>query len=127
MQLSQNFTLRELTKSQTAERKGIDNTPDAAAIEHLTKLAENILQPIRDEFGSFIVSSGFRCAELSVAYLPCAERVSFLQLESKLPLAAIDESLNFALEGCRQVYVTLREAVERRMQQTLASRGMLSG
>ena len=67
MQLSQNFTLRELTKSQTAERKGIDNTPDAAAIEHLTKLAENILQPIRDEFGSFIVSSGFRCAELPVA------------------------------------------------------------
>ena len=67
MQLSQNFTLAELTKSQTAERKGIKNVPDAEAITNLKLLAENILQPIRNEFGSFIVSSGYRCPELSIA------------------------------------------------------------
>ena len=39
----------------------------------------------------------------------------------------MEETLNFALEGCRQVYQVLRAAVELRMQQTLASRGMLSG
>ena len=60
MQLSKNFTLLELTKSQTAERKGIDNTPNADHIYNLTALAENILQPVRDEWGSFIVSSGYR-------------------------------------------------------------------
>ena len=55
MQLSKNFTLAELTKSQTAERKGINNTPNSEAIENLKMLADNILQPVRDEFGSFIV------------------------------------------------------------------------
>ena len=67
MHLSKNFTLAELTKSQTAERKGINNTPNSEAIENLKMLADNILQPVRDEFGSFIVSSGYRCPELSIA------------------------------------------------------------
>lgn len=61
-------------------------------------------------------------AELSVGYLPRSERVSFVQLEAKLPLGAMEETLNFAIEGCRQVYQVLNAAVERRMQQTLASR-----
>ena len=67
MKLSPNFSLAELTKSQTAERKGISNVPDSDAIENLKSLAENILQPIRNEFGSFMISSGFRCPELSIA------------------------------------------------------------
>ena len=65
--LSKNFSLAELTKSQTAERKGIPNTPTADHIFNLTALCENILQPIRNEFGSFIVSSGYRSPELCVA------------------------------------------------------------
>ena len=67
MKLSPNFSLAELTKSQTAERRGITNVPDADAIENLKLLAENILQPIRNEFGSFMISSGYRCPELSIA------------------------------------------------------------
>ena len=65
--LSPNFSLSELTKSQTAERKGIINSPNADEIYNLRLLAENILQPIRDKFGSFIVSSGYRSPELSIA------------------------------------------------------------
>ena len=65
--LSKNFSLSELTKSQTAERKGISNTPTADHIYNLTALCENILQPIRNEFGSFIVSSGYRSPELCEA------------------------------------------------------------
>ena len=42
MKLSQNFSLRELTKSQTAERKGIDNTPTEEHLENLKLLCENI-------------------------------------------------------------------------------------
>jgi zinc D-Ala-D-Ala carboxypeptidase len=67
MNLSKNFSLLELTKSQTAERKGIDNTPNADQIFNLRDLAENILQPVRDEWGSFIVSSGFRSVALCEA------------------------------------------------------------
>ena len=65
--LSKNFSLPELTKSQTAERKGIPNSPTADYIYNLTALCENILQPIRNEFGSFIVSSGYRSPELCEA------------------------------------------------------------
>lgn len=67
MELSPNFTLAELIKSQTAERKGIDNYPEPSHIDNLKLLAENILQPIRDKFGPFIVSSGYRSPELCVA------------------------------------------------------------
>ena len=67
MKLSLNFSLRELTKSQTAERKGIDNTPTEEHIENLKLLCENILQPTRDEWGIISVSSGYRSPELCLA------------------------------------------------------------
>ena len=68
MKLSKNFSLSELTKSQTAERKGIDNTPSTEHQENLKSLCEMILQPIRDHFGQVVsVSSGYRAPELCVA------------------------------------------------------------
>ena len=68
MKLSANFTLEELTKSQTAERMGIDNQPSEAEIENLRHLCEKILQPVRDVFGKpFVPSSGYRCVELCEA------------------------------------------------------------
>ena len=51
MNLSRNFTLQELIKSDTAVRKGINNNPNAGQIEKLKDLCENILQPVRDHFG----------------------------------------------------------------------------
>ena len=68
MKLTENFSLNELTKSQTAERKGIDNTPSAEHQENLKSLCEMILQPIRDHFGQVVsVSSGYRSPELCTA------------------------------------------------------------
>jgi len=68
MNLTKNFSLNELTKSQTAERKGIDNTPSAEHQENLKSLCEMILQPIRDHFGQVVsVSSGYRSPELCTA------------------------------------------------------------
>ena len=66
MKLSPNFSLRELTKSQTAERKGIDNTPTEEHKENLKLLCENILQPVRDHFGRVKVTSGFRSEQLCI-------------------------------------------------------------
>ena len=64
MKLTENFSLNELTKSQTAERKGIDNTPSAEHQENLKSLCEMVLQPIRDHFGQVVsVSSGYRSPE----------------------------------------------------------------
>ena len=68
MRLSDHFTLQELTKSSTAERKGINNNPNDDQITNLQKLCENILQPVRDHYASVVsVSSGFRSEELCVA------------------------------------------------------------
>jgi len=68
MNLTENFSLVELTKSQTAERKGIDNTPSTEHQENLKRLCESILQRIRDHFGRVVsVSSGYRSAELCTA------------------------------------------------------------
>ena len=67
MQLSRNFSLQELTKSDTAIRKGIDNEPNADQIDKLKMICENILQPVRDHFGRVKVTSGYRSPELCVA------------------------------------------------------------
>jgi len=67
MNLSRNFTLQELTKSDTAIRKGINNNPSSGQIEKLKLLCENILQPVRDHFGRVKVTSGFRSVELCTA------------------------------------------------------------
>ena len=67
MKLTANITLDELNKSQTAERKGINNNPSPQQIENLKALAVNILQPIRSHFDKpLIISSGFRCAQLCI-------------------------------------------------------------
>lgn len=66
MQLSQHFTLEEMTKSQTASRKGIDNTPSPEVIENLKQLCENVLEYIRVRFGKPItVNSGYRGPKLN--------------------------------------------------------------
>ncbi len=68
MKLTANFSLSELTKSQTAERKGIDNTPSTEHQENLKKLCENVLQPVRDHFEQVVsISSGYRSPELCTA------------------------------------------------------------
>ena len=68
MKLTKNFSLNELTKSQTAERKGIDNTPSTEHQENLKRLCETILQRVRDHFGQVVtISSGYRSPELCVA------------------------------------------------------------
>lgn len=60
------FTLRELTKSDTAIRKGIKNVPSKSEEDNLIALVENILDPLREAYGKpIIVTSGYRCEELN--------------------------------------------------------------
>ena len=68
MNLTTNFSLHELTKSETALRMGFDNTPGEAEIEALRLLCEKVLQPVRDHFGKGVkVNSGFRSSETNQA------------------------------------------------------------
>lgn len=66
MKLSNNFTLSEFTKSRTALKLGINNTPDTDQTGALLYLVRNILQPLRDKYGKSIrINSGFRNRQLN--------------------------------------------------------------
>ena len=68
MQLSKNFSLSEMTKSDTAARKGIENTPTDQHKESMKLLCDKILQPVRDHFAKSVrVTSGYRSEELCEA------------------------------------------------------------
>lgn len=68
MNLSPNFTLTEMTKSESALRLGIKNEPNEEQLQNMIQLAQKVLQPIRDAFKKGVkVNSGFRSPELNRA------------------------------------------------------------
>ena len=90
MSLSDHFSLMELTKSQTAERLGIDNTPDDVAIGNLASMCDSILEPIRAHYGvPFSPSSAYRSEELNKAIggsvNPTSAHVRGLAVDIELP------------------------------------------
>lgn len=68
MHLTQNFTLHELSKSETALRLNLDNSPLPDIVFNLKMLCENVLQPIRNYFQTGVkVNSGYRSQEVNSA------------------------------------------------------------
>ena len=61
-----NFTISELVKSDTAEKAGINNTPDINSLDNLLELIFYVLQPLRDKLGKpMIITSGFRSKKVN--------------------------------------------------------------
>lgn len=68
MQLSEHLTLVEVTRSSTAKRLGIDNTPTPEHLANLKLVAEEVFEPIRNHFGvPIFISSGYRSQNLNAA------------------------------------------------------------
>ena len=67
MKLSKNFKISEYTKSQTAIRKGIDNSLSEDHLKSAMKLFEKVVQPVRENFGPTVINSGYRSPELNKA------------------------------------------------------------
>lgn len=68
MQLSEHLSLSEVTRSETAKRKGVSNMPTEEHIKNFKLLAEKIFEPIRNHFAKPIfISSGYRSAALNKA------------------------------------------------------------
>ena len=67
MRLSANFTLAEFTKSQTATRKGLDNTPGEEHLANAKELFDNVVQKVRENFGVTVINSGYRGPALNEA------------------------------------------------------------
>jgi hypothetical protein len=67
MQLTEHFTLEELTVSESAARQGLDNTPTGEALENLKRLAE-FLEDVRELLGKPIkINSAYRAPEVNAA------------------------------------------------------------
>ena len=67
MKLSKNFTLSEITKSNTAKRLGIKNAPNQEHLNNMQILIRDLIQPMRDALGPIRVSSGYRSPALNRA------------------------------------------------------------
>ena len=94
MKLSKNFSLKELTKSQTAMRNDIDNSPNTEQIVNLTALCNCVLQPIRDEHGRVDINSGLRVLELNRKIGSCDNSQHVLGMAADIECPAVD---NFEL------------------------------
>lgn len=125
------FTIAELTRSATARRMGIDNTPPASAVSALTALVDDVLDPLRDAWGGPIrVNSGYRCpalnkavggtpnsqhqrgeaADITVGSRSANRRLLALIKRLDLPVdQCIDE------KGCRWIHVSHRRGRNRRL------------
>ena len=67
MRLSKNFTLSEITKSNTATRLNIKNAPSQEHLNNMQMLIRDLIQPMRDALGPIRVSSGYRSPALNRA------------------------------------------------------------
>jgi Uncharacterized protein conserved in bacteria len=66
MKLTENFELKEFTRSNNAERLNIDNTPNEEQIENLRRLCVRVLQPLREAYRKpMYINSGYRSSELN--------------------------------------------------------------
>lgn len=92
MQLTQNFTLAEMTRSDTARQLGIANTPSDTVIVNLLCLCHSVLQPLRDHVARPVsISSGYRCDALNRAVGGVADSQHRLGEAADIHLPTLDE------------------------------------
>ena len=125
------FTIAELTRSDTARRLGIDNTPPASAVNALTVLVDEVLDPLREAWGGPIrVNSGYRCPELNKAVggTPSSQHqrgeaadITVGSRSANRRLLALIKRLDLPVDqcidekGCRWIHVSHRSSHNRRM------------
>ena len=115
MQLSKNLALAEVTRSETAKRKGISNMPTPEHIENFKLLAERVFQPIRDHFGVPIrISSGYRSAALNKAIGGAGKTVNGVYIPSSQHCTgeAIDIDMDGTTVTNAQIFNFIKDNLE---------------
>lgn len=98
-QLSPHFSLRELTRSDTALRLGIDNSPTDIHLNNLVLVCVHILEPVRKVFGPVRVNSGYRSLALNMAINPLITTLN------KLSKHCTGQAVDFEVDGISNVVV----------------------
>jgi hypothetical protein len=115
MQLSKNLALSEVTRSETAKRKGISNMPPPEHIENFKLLAEKVFQPIREHFAVPIrISSGYRSAALNKAIGGAGKTVNGVYVPSSQHCTgeAIDIDMDGTTITNAQIFNYIKENLE---------------
>lgn len=92
-QLSPHFSLRELTRSDTGLRLGIDNTPTPEHLKNLVLVCEHVLEPVRKVFGPVRVNSGYRSLALNMSVNPMTSTVN------KISKHCTGQAVDFEVDG----------------------------
>lgn len=103
--MAPNFRYKEFVRSDTASRLGIRNVPNELEWQSIERVAGNIIQPVRDQFGPIRITSGYRCVELclKVGSSPRSnhvrgEAIDFEPVSSKVRLIDIIKWIHMNLE-----------------------------
>lgn len=98
------FELDEFLRSDTAKRKGIDNTPTFEVVDHLDELVEKILDPLRSAYGKPItISSGYRCPALNRAVGGSSTSVHMLGYAADMTVGdSFEDFCDFAQEWLKK-------------------------
>jgi hypothetical protein len=98
-QLTPHFSLKELTRSDTAVRLGIDNIPTTEYVNNLIVVCEKVLEPVRAHFGPVRVNSGYRSLALNMAINPMTSTID------KLSKHCTGHAADFEVMGTSNVVV----------------------
>jgi len=101
MNLSENFTLKEMIFSQTATRLDINNDPSKKVVENLKFLCGSVLQPLRDMTGTLIVSSGYRSERLNsqIGGAPKSKHIQGLAADIISPMYSTMDIIRIAIKN----------------------------
>ena len=105
IQLTTHFTLSEFTRSETAQAKGIDNTPSLEAVSNLQYLCQQVLEPLRVWLGKpIVINSGYRSSQLNqlVGGVSNSQHLTGEAADIRLPDKATGQLYaEYILEHCR--------------------------
>ena len=111
MNLSPNFTLAELTASEIAVRKGLDNSPTGVELDNLARLAEK-LEEVRKVLGKpILINSAFRSKEVnaSVGGVPSSQHCLGCAADIRVPNMTPDEVVKAIIASKIQYDQLIRE------------------
>jgi len=91
--ITPHFSYRELTRSDTALRLGIENTPTEEHLKNLTLLCVHVLEPIRKVWGPVRVNSGYRSLALNMSVNPMTSTIN------KLSRHCTGQAVDFEVDG----------------------------
>lgn len=93
-----NFSISELTKSETANLHNIENTPDIKSLDNMLDLIVYVLQPIRDRLQKpMIITSGYRNEDVNrlIGGKPTSQHLKGQAVDFIVPNMAVDEVIMF--------------------------------